>query len=48
MRYVNLSMVLVYRLVSTKVHARFPTYESLVQAKLMLPHEVRLKCPFAI
>ena len=41
MRYVNLSMVLVFRLVSTKVHARFPNYESLVEAKLLLPHEVR-------
>ena len=40
MRYVNLSIILVFRLVSTKVHARFPTYESLVEAKMMLPHEV--------
>ena len=44
MRYVNLSTVLVYRLVSGKVMERFPDYESLVVAKLMLPHEVeRLK-----
>ena len=42
MRYVNLSMFLVYRLVSTKVKARFPTYESLVEAKLLLPNEVNL------
>ena len=40
MRYINLSIVLVFRLVSKKVEARFPTYQSLVDAKLMLPHEV--------
>lgn len=40
MRYVNLSSVLVYRLVSKKVMCRFPDYQSLVDAKLMLPHEV--------
>ena len=39
MRYVNLSIVLVFRLVSTKVHSRFPDYESLVAARLLLPHE---------
>lgn len=39
MRYVNLSIVLVFRLVSAKVHARFPDYQSLVNAKLMLPTE---------
>jgi bestrophin-3 len=44
MRYVNLSTVLVYRLVSCKVHARFPTYESMIDANLMLPEEAnRLK-----
>ena len=41
MRYVNLSIVLVFRLVSTKVKMRFPDYESLVEAKLMLKTEVR-------
>ena len=41
MRYVNLSIVLVFRLVSTKVYQRFPTYQSLVEARLMLPHEVK-------
>ena len=40
MRYVNLSTILVYRLVSPIVMDRFPDYESLVKAKLMLPHEV--------
>ena len=40
MRYVNLSTVLVYRLVSEEVMARFPDYDSLVHAKLILPHEV--------
>ena len=39
MRYVNLSIVLVFRLVSTKVHQRFPSYQSLVEAKLLLQHE---------
>ena len=39
MRYVNLSIVLVFRLVSCKVHKRFPTYQSMIDAKLMLPHE---------
>ena len=41
MRYINLSMVLVFRLVSTKVRARFPDYNSLVHAKLMLPVELK-------
>ena len=41
MRYVNLSTVLVYRLVSEKVMDRFPDYESLIKAKLMLPNEVK-------
>ena len=40
MRYVNLSTILVYRLVSRKVMERFPDYESLINAKLMLPNEV--------
>ena len=40
MRYVNLSTVLVFRLVSTKVSERFPNYQSLIEARLMLPHEV--------
>ena len=44
MRYVNLSTVLMYRLVSAKVMSRFPDYDSLMEAKLMLPAEVqRLK-----
>ena len=33
MRYVNLSNVLVFRLVSRKVENRFPDYESLINAK---------------
>ena len=32
---------LVYRLVSQKVMDRFPDYDSLVQARLMLPVEVK-------
>ena len=44
MRYVNLSTILVYRLVSENVKERFPDYESLIESKLMLPNEVeRLK-----
>ena len=44
MRYVNLSTVLVYRLVSCKVHARFPTYQSMIDANLLLKEEAaRLK-----
>ena len=39
MRYVNLSTVLVYRLVSKKVFKRFPDMDSLVESKLILPHE---------
>ena len=43
-RYVNLSTILVLRLVASNVHDRFPTYESLVKADLLLPHEkVRLE-----
>ena len=41
MRYVNLSIVLVFRLVSQKVKDRFPDYQSMVLAKLMLPSEVK-------
>lgn len=40
MRYVNLSIVMVFRLVSRKVKERFPDYETLLNAKLMLPKEV--------
>ena len=39
MRYVNLSTVLVFRLVAAKVHSRFPDYQSLIKAKILLPHE---------
>lgn len=39
MRYVNLSTILVYRLVSKKVKDRFPDFDSLVSSKLLLPHE---------
>ena len=38
-RYVNLSAILVLRLVASRIHDRFPTYESLVKANLLLPHE---------
>ena len=39
MRYVNLSNVLVYRLVTRKVEDRFPNEQSMVDANLMLPDE---------
>jgi hypothetical protein len=35
MRYVNLSIVLVFRMVSRKVHNRFPSYQSLIDANLL-------------
>ena len=41
-RYVNLSTILVLRLVAASVQNRFPTYESLVKADLLLPHEKSL------
>ena len=40
MRYVNLSSILALRLIASKVNTRFPTYNSLVDAKLLLPSEV--------
>ena len=40
MRYVNLSIVLVFRLVSRKVKGRFPDYQSLLNANLMRSVEV--------
>ena len=40
MRYLNLSTILVYRLVSDKVKNRFPTYKEMEEAKLILPHEI--------
>ncbi len=39
MRYINLSIVLVFRLVSRKVHNRFPTYDALIEAKLLRKEE---------
>ena len=38
-RYVNLSTILVLRLVASSVYDRFPTYESMVKANVLLPHE---------
>ena len=40
MRYVNLSNLLALRLIATTVEKRFPDYETLVRAKLLLPNEV--------
>ncbi len=42
MRYVNLSTVLVYRLVSTRVRERFPTHSELIEAKMLLPEESKM------
>ena len=39
MRYVNVSIIMVFRLVSKKVHQRLPTIQSLIDAKLLLKHE---------
>ena len=41
-RYVNLSNILVFRMVSPRVEKRFPDYESMVEAKLLLPHEAKI------
>jgi len=38
----NLSTLLVFRLVSSKTKERFPDYESLVRAGILLPHEVQM------
>ena len=38
-RYANLSSILVLRLVASQVHERFPTYDSLMKADLLLQHE---------
>ena len=50
MRYVNLSSILALRLIASKVNTRFPTYNSLVDAKLLLPSEVtfsfQIHCTF--
>ncbi len=36
-----IALELFFRLVAAKVHARFPNYQSLVKAKILLPHEAR-------
>ena len=41
MRYVNLADILVYRMVSGKVLDRFPDDQSLIDAKMILPNEVK-------
>ena len=40
MRYVNLSNILVLRKISRKVKSTYPTRQSLVDAKLLLPQEM--------
>ena len=40
MRYVNLSNILALKLIAPKVDKRFPSYQTLVDAKVLLPKEV--------
>lgn len=40
-RYINLSFILVFRLVSHKVYQRFPNFQSLIDSKLLLEHEAK-------
>ena len=40
MRYVNLSNILELKLIAPKVDKRFPSYQTLVDAKVLLPKEV--------
>ena len=40
-RYINLSHVLMFRLISIRVRDRFPDSLSLVRSKLLLPHEMK-------
>ena len=40
MRYLNLSTILTYPLVSEKVRKRFPSMDTLLMSKLILPHEI--------
>ena len=42
MRYINLSSLLALRIISTKVKNRFPTYQSMIEQKFLLPEEVSL------
>ena len=41
MRYVNLSNILALKLIAPKVDKRFPSYQTLVDAKVLLPKEVK-------
>ena len=40
LRQVNLSIVLTFRLVSTEVQSRFPSYQSLIESELITPDEL--------
>ena len=44
MRYVNLSSILVLRMIAVNVERRFPSTKALVEAKLLLPREVTYDC----
>ena len=43
MRYINLSITETFRMMSSPVMKRFPTYQHLIDAGLMTPNEVLLK-----
>ena len=40
MRYVNLSSILAFTKITTTLTKKFPTYDSFVEKKILLPHEV--------
>jgi len=42
MRYINLSTLLVFRIVSKKVSTRYPDYETLVEESIMTPDEANI------
>ena len=48
MRYVNLSSILAYTKITSTLAKKFPTYQSFVESKIMLPHEVISKYVFVI
>ena len=40
MRYVNLSSILAYTKITSSLAKKFPTYNSFIENKIMLEHEV--------
>ena len=43
MRYVNLSSILAYTKITSSLAERLPRYETFIEKKLLLPHEVKWK-----